>query len=252
MTTLTLLTKISDSTQLKQVDKALQTLLIGLEVEVTILGSVASRWVQISLTGEDEAIAMNYLIQEVGLCPIRLDNVKNGSTLKGYIEKIGNYELSVDVGVFQPQIIHANVSLRHLQDELMDGRKIALRKIAKLFGLYDGIPINVRVNGFNEEKNSITAELSSSQINKFATWTESLLDRLIVAGASLHEIEGIIEYMKLDRDIIEVESLGILDQVLICKLGTNAAGLIPKIGRKLRIATFVVFNPKNLNNFLKT
>ena len=43
MTALTLLTKIENDGQLKQVSKALQLLLKGLEVEVKVLGAVWMR-----------------------------------------------------------------------------------------------------------------------------------------------------------------------------------------------------------------
>jgi hypothetical protein len=59
-----------------------------------------------------------------------------------------------------------------------------------------------------------------------------------------------LEHAKLDRDVIDVESLGLLEHALTCKLGTDAAGLIPKIGRILKNAKFAVFNPKRLTNLL--
>jgi len=46
--------------------------------------------------------------------------------------------------------------------------------------------------------------------------------------------------------------LGMFEHVLTCKLGTDAAGLIPKIGRILKNAKFAVFNPKKLKKFLET
>jgi hypothetical protein len=105
MTTLTLLTKINDDTQLKLVGRALNLAFEGLEVETKILGAVAGGWVQIVLSGEDEGISTNYVIKEVGLCPSSFESVKKFSTLKGYIKKVGkNREaLSVDVGVFKPK-----------------------------------------------------------------------------------------------------------------------------------------------------
>jgi hypothetical protein len=250
MTTLTLLTKISDNSQLNQVRKAVETLLSGLEVEIKILGSVADGWVQIALSGEDEGIAANYVIQEVGLCPSSFENVEEFSTLKGYIQKIGKNELTVDVGIFQPEIVYATLPLRHLQDELVDGRKIATSKIAKLFGFCEGVPVNVAVNSLKGKKRLIDVKLSSEQIKKYMIWRDSLLDRLLVLGLSLLEVEATIEQRMIDRDVINVEPLGLFEHSLTCKLGTDAAGLIPKIGRKLKNARFVVFNPKTLRHFL--
>ena len=250
MTALTLLTKIGDDSQLKQIGEALKAPLEELEVKVKMLGTATGGWVQVELSGEDEEIATNYLIQKVRLCPSSLENVKKFSTLKGYIQKIGKTELTVDVGVFQPEIVHATVPLRHLQDELVDGRKIALKKIAELFGLCEGLPVSVEVVGLNEEESRIDAELSSGQIRQYIVWRESLLDRLLVLGSSLNEVKAAIEQAKLRRDVIDVEPLGFLEHALTCKLGTDAAGLVPQLGRMLKNARFSVFNAKTVMNFL--
>lgn len=250
MTALTLLTKIEADSQLKQVDKALQLLLKGLEVEVKVLGAVAGGWVQMSLSGEDKEIATNYVIKKVGLCPASFENVKKFSTLKGYIQNIGKNELIVDVGVFQPKMVPATLSLSHLQAELVDGRKLALKKIAELFGFCQGLPVNVKVKDLDEEESHLDTELASKQVRKYAVWRESLLDRLVVLGAAVHEVEATLEHAKLDRDVIDVEPLGLFEHALTCKLGTDAAGLIPKIGRNLKSARFAVFNPKTLRHFL--
>ena len=250
MTALTLLTKIENDSQLKQVTKALQLLLKGLEVEVKVLGAVAGGWVQVSLSGEDEEIATNYVIKKVGLCPTSFENVKKFSTLKGYIQNIGKNELTVDVGVFQPKTVPATVSLSHLQAALVDGRKLALRKIAELFGFCEGLPVSVKVKDLDEEESRLDAELASKQVRKYVVWRESLLDRLVVLGAAVHEVEATLEHARLDRDVIDVEPLGLFEHALTCKLGTDAAGLIPKIGRSLKSARFAVFNPKILRRFL--
>jgi hypothetical protein len=253
MTTLTLLTKINNDYQLRQIDKALKLAFEGLEVEAKVLGAVADRWVQIALTGEDEGIATNYVIKEIGLCPSNFGNVKKLLTLNGYVTRVekNGEELSLDVGVFEPKIVHATVPLRRLQAQLVDGRKIALGKIAELFGFCKDLPVNIKVTSLDEEESRMEAELSSRQIRKYAVWRESLLDRLLVLGLPLHEITMTLEHAKLDRDVIDVETLGLLEHALTCKLGTDAAGLIPKIGRNLKNAKFAVFNPKRLRQFLK-
>jgi hypothetical protein len=248
-----LLAKISNDYQLKQIGKALKLAFEGLEVEAKVLGTVADRWVQIALAGEDEGIATNYVIKEIGICPSNFGNVKKFSTLNGYVTSVkkNGEELSVDVGVFEPKIVHATIPLRRLQAQLVDGRKIALGKIAELFGFCKDVPVNIKVTRLNEEESCMEAELSSRQIGKYAVWRESLLDRLLVLGSPLHEITMTLEYARLDRDVIGVEPLGLLEHALTCKLGTDAAGLIPKIGRNLKNAKFAVFDPKRLREFLE-
>jgi hypothetical protein len=88
------------------------------------------------------------------------------------------------------------------------------------------------------------------QIEKIRLWQQSLLDRLIILGSSLGEIETVLERTRLNRDVIGTEALGMFEHALTCKLGTDATGLIPKIGRYMRNAAFIVFNPKKIISFL--
>ena len=238
MTTVTLLTKIYNASQLKQIDKDLKRSFEGLDVETEILGMAANRWVQIALSGQDEAIAANYVAEKIGFCPVSLENVKKFSTLTGYVTNLekSTEELSVDVGVFQPKIVHAIMPLRHLQAQLTDGRKIALKKMSELFGFCENLPISVKVANMNEEESRMEAELSTSQVERYEVWRESLLDRLLVMGSSLYEVKMALEHAMLDRDVISVEPLGMFEHALVCKLGTDATGLIRQLGRSLRNA----------------
>ena len=252
MTTLTLLARAHNTSQLNQVGDALNLSLEGLEVEAKILGTAAGKWVQIDLTGEDETIATNYIAKEIGFCPANFDEVKKHSTLKGYITDFGKNkeELTIDIGVFQPKNVHTAISLHSLQDQLVIGRSVALKEIGKLFGFCNGLPLTIKVTDLNEEPHTIKPELSAWQVEKYEVWKKTLLDRLIVLGVATREVNNALEYAKLNRDVINVEPLGMFEHALACKLGTDAAGLIPKIGRILRNAKFAVFNPRRLLRFL--
>jgi hypothetical protein len=253
MTTLTLLVKASNPSQLKQVGDLLNGAFENLDVEVKILGNPVNKWVQVSLSGEDEGIATSYINKEIGTCPTSLENVKNFSILKGYISKvdINKQELKVDIGVFQPKIIQATIPLVHLQAQLVDGGKVALKKISEIYGFYEDLPLSIKVIRLNdEESDELEAELSMEQIDKIRLWQQSLLDRLIILRSSLGEIETVLERTRLNRDVIGIEALGMFEHALTCKLGTDATGLIPKIGRYMRNARFIVFNPKKIIDFL--
>ena len=252
MTTLTLMAKISSGRQLRQIDKFLERAFEGLEVKTKILGVVAGRWVQLTLTGEDEGVATSYVMKEIGVCPTTVENLAEASVLKGYITNLAKskVELSVDIGVFKPEIVHATVPLRRLQSQLVDGRKVALKKIAELLGFCDDMPIHVKVTQLNGEEIPVEAELSENQKSVYDNWRESLLDRLLVLGPTVQEVNRTLDRAKLHRDVINVETLGLFEHALTCKLGTDAAGLIPKIGRSLKTAKFAVFNPKRLQQFL--
>src|SRR3990170_7661921 len=119
----------------------------GLDVEAKVMDTAVNRWVQLDVSGEDEAIATNYLAKEFGFCPTAFENVQKNATLKGYIVELGKSpeELLVDVGVFQPATVYAAIPLSNLQAELVDGRKLTLKEIVELFSFYEDLPLNVKI-----------------------------------------------------------------------------------------------------------
>ena len=209
-----------------------------------VLTNSASRWVQVSLSGEDEAIAASYINKKIGTCPTSLENAKNQPVLKGYISKVdlGKQELIVDVGIFEPKTILATVPLASLQTQLVEGKKADLKKIAESYGFAERSPLTIKP--VSQEGDVLQAELSAGQVEKLHAWQQSLLDRLIILGASKETIENVLERTRLTRDVIDVEALGMFEHALTCKLGTNAAGLVSIMGRYLRNSVFVVFNAK--------
>jgi hypothetical protein len=244
----TLLTRIYDNSQSHQVEGNLKALLRGLKVGARILGADSLGWVQISISGEDENVAVRYLADNIGLCPTSLENIRKYSTFKGYVTDLSKSknELWVDIGVSSPSHVEAAVPLGRLQAQLGDGRKMALGKMAELFGFCENLPLHIRVTSVDFEKMCIEAELSEKQQEQFAGWTRSLLDRLLVLGASYGEVNSAIRRAELSRDVVKVESLGMFEHAVVCKLGTDAAGLIPKMGKSLRRAVLRVFNPRKI------
>jgi len=157
----------------------------------------------------------------------------------------------VDVGIFEPKIIQAVIPLGYLQAQLAGGKNIDLKKISDIYGLQENLPLSIKVNEPNvAESEQLQAELSAAQIEKLDLWQHSLLDRLIILRASIGEVEEVLERTRLNRDVIDIEKLGLFEHALTCKLGTDATGLIPKIGRYMRHAVFIVFNSKKVTDFI--
>lgn len=249
MAELTLLAKVKSNKQLRQVDESLKLALEGLKVDFRVLGKVADRWPHLALTGDDEAVATNYILKEIGVCPTTIENLRESSTLKGFLTNLKNNtdELRIDVGVFEPEIVTATVSLRHLQVQLVKGMKVSLERIASIFGFCEDLPINIKIFRPNKDENSLKAELSEKQVAVYHDWQQSLLDRLIILGPTLPEIQQMFRRLKLRRDVINMKPLGIFEHVLTCKFGTDAVGLISRIGIMLRNARFAVFNPRKIS-----
>ena len=254
MTVLTLLVKARSPRQLKLVDDLLKAEFENLDLDFKVLGAPVNKWVQVSVSGEDEVLATNYINTEIGTCPISVKKAQKFSVLKGYITKLdtAQNELAVDVGIFEPKITRAVIPLAYLQAQLADGKKADLKKIAEVYGLKENLPLNVKVVGLGGEGENerLQTELSTAQIEKISLWQQSFLDRLIVLGTTVRDIETVLERARLKRDVIDTERLGLLEYALTCKLGTDAAGLIPRMGRYMRNAVFVVFSPRKILGFI--
>ena len=108
----------------------------------------------------------------------------------------------------------------------------------------------LKLLSLNGEDDVLQAELSIEALRRIGSWQRSLLDRLIVLGASRGEVEVVLERTGLNRDVIGVEALGMFEHALTCKLGTDAAGLVSRMGRYMRNSEFIVYNPKNVLGFI--
>ena len=249
---MTLLTKARNDFQLHQADRNLKATLQGLDVKAEIVGMNSRGWIQISIIGQDEQVALKYLRDKIGFCPVELEKVTVFSTFEGFIRDSDQdkNELVVDLGVSSPKYVDAVVPLNRLQAQIGDGRKMALSKLAELFGLRENVPLNIRVTQADLQQQHVEAELSDEQQKRFLDWTRSMLDRLLIVGASFSEVRSTIRRSNIIRDVIRIEPLGMFEHAIVCKLGTDAAGLIPKIGKSLQKAVFTVYNPRNIVKLL--
>jgi len=253
MTTVTLLTRIYSANQRRHIGEVVKSLFEGLDVQATVSGAPTERWMQVTLSGEDETIATNLLNRDFGFCPSTLENVAKEATLKGFVTNLekSKEELLVDIGVYQPKTVLATIPLSQLQAKLADGRNTTLEKIAELWGICENLPVTINIADVDAASGRVEAEVSAEQVEKFMLWKDSLLDRLLVLGASLDQVKMAVEQAMLDRDVVDIEALGMFEHALVCKLGTDSAGLISAIGRRMRKAKFTVFNPKRTYAFLE-
>jgi len=251
MPTVTLLLKVYNAQQLKLVENQLKSILKGLKIKIENVEVAPRGWIQVNFSGEDEKAALSYLEEEIGLCPVRIENLKKFSTTKGYITGLGESkdELCLDIGITSPKTMNATIPLQHLQAQLADGRKIALKKLTELFGFCENLPLKAKITSISE--NRIEATMAETQLKLYRKWIKSLLDRLIILGAAQQETKTALKNSRCQNDIVEIEKLGLFEQAVACKLGTDAVGLITKVGRNLPNATLSVFKPKTILEFFQ-
>jgi hypothetical protein len=249
MPIVTLLEKVYGLFSAETFEPVFSSLCRGLRVKLKVAGTTDRGWIQVELFGDDETAAMNYLNREVGLAPVSVEGLEKFSTVRGRVVSFGESEdhLRVDVGVFSPRICDAVVSLQSLRAQLADGKEFSLRQMAELFCFCDNLPLTVKVvGGVGAEANCVEAELSEFQLSQVRGWIRSGLDRLLVLGALFSDVERAVYASKHARDVVKLESLGLLEHVVVCKLGTNAVGLVPRFGRFLPRAALAPFRPRKI------
>ncbi|MBS7632576.1 DUF2110 family protein [Candidatus Bathyarchaeota archaeon] len=250
MHTITLAVRIYRTSQIKYVTSVLKFKLEGLRCSLERVEAAPKKWIKVSFSGEDEDVALRYLAKEFALCPENLKNLGKNVVVRGRISGVNSNgdKLYVDIGVFQPREVQAEIPIQQLQAQLADGRKIALKKIVEIFGLCENVPLTVKISDLASD-GSVKAMLAEEQRANFGTWVKSLLDRLLVLGATEHEVRDALKHSGFARDIVNVEQPGLLEHAVVCKLGTDAIGLIPKVGGNLRNASLVVFSPSKVVDF---
>ncbi len=249
MPIITVLEKIYGSGAPETFEKQYSDLVSGLEVQLRLVGATDRGWMQLEISGEDEIAALSLVDQEIGLAPISLDKLEKFSTVQGKVVFSGKNkeELYIDFGVISPHVMDAVVSSKQLCAQLADGKNNPIPELIELFCLYDNVPLEVKLaEDLKEAKTHVAAVLSEAQVSLFRKWVRYRFDRLIVLGSILSDVEKAVKLSRHSRDIIRVESLGALEQVILCKLGTDAVGLIPKLGRYIKASVLVPFSPKKV------
>jgi len=255
MPTVTLLEKAYGHFSAETFEPMLKSLCKGLKVQIKVKGKTAQEWIQVEVSGEDESVVLKLLNSEFGLAPNSTDNVQKFSVLRGRIVESGKTSsgLLVDVGVFEPRVVYAKIPIESLQAQLADGKRLPFQRLTELFCLLDYVPLLVKIvdTDWHGENEAFLAELSERQLALFTDWLRSSLDRLLILGAQYDEVERAAEASRHFRDVVKIESLGWLEHALVCKLGTDAVGLIPAIGRFLRTATLAPFSPRKIGQIVE-
>ena len=248
MPKITLLQKIYGENKPETFQKTLNKLFEELKVKTRICNVTSRGWIQLEVSGEDQNFALNYLKKTFGICPEKLENLTKFSNITGRIldpekDKTG---IHVDIGVFNPKTVDAFVSLQNLQAQLLDGKKLPLPKIIELFGFSENFPLTVKLSEIDLEKGKVNAVLSEQQLSLFSRWVGTLLDKLLVFGATSSAVKYAVRKSRYLRSVIGFESLGVLEHAIACKLGTQAVGLIPRIGKILPQASLRPFSPRKI------
>jgi len=217
----------------------------GLEVEVRIGETSGRGWIRIDVEGEDETVAINQMERIYGIVPSSLNALRLPCIVSGYVVDSGKvgYGIYVDIGLQEPVPVDVLVSLHKLRAQLADGEKASLRRIVETYCLANDLPISLRLLKVDSKATKVEAEFSDTQINVFGGWAKDGLDRILALGVPRRDAEEVVSKTGLRRDLAGIESLGSFEQCFVCKLGTQAPGIIGRLGRGLPAVPLYIVRP---------
>jgi hypothetical protein len=196
--------------------------------------SLQGQWLQIRAKGEDADAFLNLLRTERGEAPVSRANLEKWDSVKGFVAGAGRigYGVYIDIGIQDPRPKDALYPLHRMRAQLADGEPKSAREILDGNALVDFVPLNMTVTELEGE--NISVEMNDEARDNLVSWRKYPFDRVIVVGADKTQAENAVRVSGLQSDIVEVESLSLFVQSLVCKIGTDAPGVIAKIGGRLR------------------
>jgi hypothetical protein len=203
-------------------------------------------WARIEIQGEDSDIVKQLIIRNLGQAQTDLAKVETQEGYEGIISGGSNDALEVDIGIESPTPVNVRIGLEALRAQLADGKPVGVKEIAREYCLLPGTRAAVRITRIERGKHSVEGWLADPQLECLAGWIGTRLDRIQVSDSYQREVEHAIRKTNLERDILAVEPITLTAQSAVCKLGTDAIGLIPKLGSVLKQRELNPFIPKRI------
>ena len=225
-------------------EKAILDLKGDLTATIRLLGVSRKGWAKVEILGKDEEILGELVRRKFGLVHLDLREVEMQSVYDCVTVGSTGDELQLDFGIETPRLLSATIPLSTLRAQLADGQPLAYRDIVENYCLFGGVKSSVRITKLRPER--IDAWLSDEQINQFSEWVKTGLDRIVVLDCFKQQLEYAINKVQLNRDIISVQPITLTTQMAVCKLGTDAVGLMPKLGANLRKNVLKPFIPRRI------
>lgn len=182
--------------------------LSGLDAEWTI-GVRDDEFVSVTVEGEDATVARNLLREEWGEVT---DHFEDGETYVGTLDGWSDEGWTLDAG---REVLVAS-------DELGLGPGTP-SQVRDRFGVVQHVPLRFVYDEDGDHR------LADEERDRLYEWSRGA-GRLNVNSATRGEVRATVNRAGHAQDIVTVERLGLLEQSVICKDGTDPPGLLAAVG----------------------
>ena len=219
----------------------------GLDVSVQLVVT-GNGFVNAEVQGSDSEFFVELIKREMGLAPRNLSEIEVDDNFKAFVNGINAKRQSIEVEIGPVSTnVKSEITREALIAQLCDGKAIPVDKVTQTYCIQEGTPILVRIKSINSERRRIEAWISDDQVARFEQWRRERTHRIIAVGGSHDKLREVIRLSKADRDIIQIEELSFTTNSLVCKLGTDAPGIIAKIGRYISEFKLYAFLPEKVD-----
>ncbi len=229
---------------LRYLNDLLKDLSSGLHVTHRIVGLTERGLIKLEISGDDEEAFREIIRRRSGIAPVDLSNLELSDILRGFIVDSGKvgYGLYIDIGILTPKPIDGLYPLHSIRAQLIEGQQLPIREIINKYSFYDDFPLEVRI--VRLEGGKVEVELSDRQRESIAEWNDLPFDRVVIYHALPNDLQSAIRSSGIERDLAGVESLSLTTHLLTCKIGTQAPGIIAKLGPHLKGGRLFSFRPE--------
>jgi len=222
-----------------------------LDVEIIDIQFNKERYAEVTIDGEDEVIAKNFIENNYGT-KRSVSDVSISNQVYGRFKEVGGvkFGIFVDAGLkTSTKNIDGLYPLFELRNQLANGNNVPLTKILRAYGIIDDFPVFFEITKKEILSSKIWLKLTEDSLNWMKKPFYHNKEALILCGATRRTIKHALISSQHTEDIEEIERLGLLEYRLTCKKGTRAEGLIPELGPylgRIKIGAQVVKRIENL------
>jgi hypothetical protein len=217
----------------------------GLDVSVQ-LGVTGNDFIDAEIQGSDSEFFVELIKRKMGLAPGSLSEIEVDDNFKAFVNGINTKRQSIEVEI-GPISTKSEIVREALIAQLCDGKNIPIDGVAQTYCIQEGTPILIRIRSIDPERGQIATWISDDQVARFEQWRRERTHRIIAVGGPHERLDEAIRLSKVQRDIIQTEELSFTANSLVCKLGTDAPGIIAKIGHYMSGFKLYAFLPERLD-----
>ena len=164
------------------------------------------------------------------------------------VGKVG-FGIFVDCAILNPKI-DVLINLHTLRNQLCNGKERSLKEIIDAYDFIDHFPVYIKINYKDEVNNKLQGELANESLSLFQKVLQENIEGLFLSGDTKGQFKKALIKKGHLRDIISVIRYGFLENLVLLKQGSNAPGIITRIGNQFRNCKFSALRPERIKEIL--